>query len=156
MHPSAETFIERSRERYDFDPSVETFPDGTETAADAAAAIGCAVAQIASSLVFDADGDLVVVVTSGANHVSESRLAAHFGANRVSMADPDRVRDTVGWDVGGVPPICHDADLPVALDASLLDYETVWAAAGAPTAVFAVPPAKLAALADAEAVAVSE
>jgi len=156
VYPNVEAFVERARERYGFDPSVETFPDGTETAADAAAAIGCDVEEIASSLVFDADGDLVVVVTSGANHVSESRLGAHLGADRVSMADPDRVRETVGWAVGGVPPICHDADLPVFLDASLLDYETVWAAAGAPTAVFAVPPAKLAALAAAEAVVVSE
>jgi len=150
MHPSAEAFVERARERYGFDPAVETFPEGTETAADAAAAIGCDVAQIASSLVFDADGDLVVVVTSGANRVSESALAARLGADTVSMADPDRVADAVGWAVGGVPPICHDADLPVSLDATLFDHDTVWAAAGAPTAVFPVAPAKLTDLADAE------
>ena len=156
MDPRAETFIQQARDRYGIDLAVETFPDGTETAVDAAAAVGCDVAQIASSLVFDADGDLVVVVTSGANHVSESRLAAHLGADEVSMAAPDRVHDAVGWEVGGVPPICHDADLPVYLDASLLDHDTVWAAAGAPTAVFPVPPADLVELAGAEAVEVSE
>ena len=156
MHPSAAAFRERAQERYGFDPAVETFPDGTETAADAADAIGCDIAGIASSLVFDADGDLVVVVASGATHVSESRVAAHLGADRVSMADPERVRDAVGWDVGGVPPICHDADLPVVVDASLLDHDTVWAAAGAPTAVFPIPPAELASLADAEVVSVAE
>jgi prolyl-tRNA editing enzyme YbaK/EbsC (Cys-tRNA(Pro) deacylase) len=155
MDSRAEAFVRRARDRHGVDLAVETFPEGTETAADAAAAVGCNVAQIASSLVFDADGDLVVVVTSGANRVSESRLAAHLGADRVSMADPDRVRDVVGWDVGGVPPICHDADLPVSIDASLLDHDTVWAAAGAPTAVFPIPPAELATLADAQPIEVS-
>ena len=150
MDPRAETFVQQARDRYGIDLAVETFPDGTETAADAAAAVGCEVAQIACSLVFDADGDLVVVVTSGANRVSESRLADHLDADEVSMADPGRVYDAVGWEVGGVPPICHDADLPVSIDASLLDHRTVWAAAGAPTAVFPVPPAELADLAGAE------
>jgi len=156
MDARAETFVQRARDRYGVDIDVETFPEGTETAADAAAAVGCDVAQIASSLVFDADGDLVVVVTSGANRVSESRLAAHLDADRVSMADPDRIRDVVGWEVGGVPPICHDAEPPVYLDTSLLDHDTVWAAAGSPTAVFPVPPADLADLAGAEAIEVTE
>ncbi|MBB6645300.1 YbaK/EbsC family protein [Halobellus ruber] len=156
MDGTAEEFRRRATDRYGIDPDVETFPEGTETAADAAAAVGCDVAQIASSLVFDADGDLVVVVTSGANRVSEPRLADHVGADGVSMAAPGRVRDVVGWAVGGVPPICHDADLPVYLDSSLLDHDTVWAAAGAPTAVFPIAPAELAELADADAIAVSE
>ncbi len=154
MNPRAQTFLRRAQDRHGVDLDVETFPDGTETAADAAAAIGCDVSQIASSLVFDADGDLVVVVTSGANRASESRLAAHLGADEVSMADPDRVHDAVGWAVGGVPPICHDADLPVYLDESLLNHDTVWAAAGAPTAVFPVSPTDLRTLADAETVEV--
>lgn len=148
MRRSTERFVERARDRYGFDPDIETFPEGTATAADAADAIGCSVAQIASSLVFDADGGLVVVVASGATHVSESRLADHLGAETVSMADPGRVAEAVGWEVGGVPPICHDSDLPAYMDASLLDFDTVWAAAGAPTAVFPAAPARLQELAD--------
>jgi prolyl-tRNA editing enzyme YbaK/EbsC (Cys-tRNA(Pro) deacylase) len=154
MDRSAERFVERARDRYGFDPDIQTFPGGTATAADAADAIGCSVAQIASSLVFDADGDLAVVVTSGANHVSESRLADHLGVETVSMADPDRVAETVGWEVGGVPPICHVTDRPTYLDASLLDCDTVWAAAGAPTAVFPVSPGELQKLAAADVIEV--
>lgn len=149
MHDRAAEFRDRARDRHGLDVDVETFPEGTKTAADAAAAIGCDVAQIASSLVFDADGDLVVVVTSGANRVDESTLASRLGATEVAMADPERVREVAGWSIGGVPPLCHDADLPVYVDESLLAHDTVWAAAGAPTAVFPIGPSDLAALADA-------
>jgi prolyl-tRNA editing enzyme YbaK/EbsC (Cys-tRNA(Pro) deacylase) len=72
------------------------------------------------------------------------------------MADPDRIADVVGWSIGGVPPFCHDATLPVVLDETLLAYETVWAAAGTPEAVFPIAPADLRRLADAEVVAVAE
>lgn len=154
MDRSAERFVGQTRDRYGFDPDIQTFPEGTATAADAADAIGCSVAQIASSLVFDADGDLAVVITSGANHVSESRLADHLGAEAVSMADPSRVAEAVGWEVGGVPPLCHATELPTYLDASLLDCDTVWAAAGAPTAVFPIPPEELQELAAADVVEV--
>ncbi len=105
--------------------------------------------QIASSLVFDADGDLVVVVASGANHVDEDRLAAHLGVDDVGMADPDAISDVVGWSIGGVPPICHDSEMPTLLDESLLAYDTVWAAAGTPSAVFPIDPDDLRRLAEA-------
>ena len=154
MSRTAEEFVERARDRHGFDPDVETFPEGTATAADAADAIGCSVAQIASSLVFDAGGGLVAVVASGATHVSESRLTDHLDVETVSMADPDRVAEAVGWSVGGVPPICHDTPLPTYLDASLRDHGVVWAAAGAPTAVFPVAPARLREMADAEVIGV--
>jgi prolyl-tRNA editing enzyme YbaK/EbsC (Cys-tRNA(Pro) deacylase) len=150
MHQRAAEFVERARDRYGVDVAVEEFPAGTETAADAADAIGCAVAQIASSLVFAAGDDLVVVVTSGANRVSEGRLAALCGADEadVVMADPDRVADCIGWPIGGVPPLCHDADVPVFVDETLLEFDTVWAAAGTPEAVFAVAPEQLRRLTD--------
>jgi prolyl-tRNA editing enzyme YbaK/EbsC (Cys-tRNA(Pro) deacylase) len=158
MHPRAAEFAERARDRHGVDVDVREFSGGTKTAADAAAAIGCEVAQIASSLVFVVDGDLVIVVTSGANRVSEARLADYYGLDdsAVGMADPDRVADVVGWSIGGVPPICHDTALPVVLDETLLAYETVWAAAGTPEAVFPIAPADLRRLADAEVVAVAE
>jgi prolyl-tRNA editing enzyme YbaK/EbsC (Cys-tRNA(Pro) deacylase) len=143
MHPRAREFVSLAAERYGFEPDVEEFPEGTRTAADAAAAIGCAVGQIASSLVFLADGEPVVVVTSGANRVSEAKLAAAVGADEVSMADAERVRTATGWAIGGVPPFCHESSLPVRVDESLLEHEQVWAAAGTPRAVFPIAPGTL-------------
>lgn len=152
MHPRAEEFAERARERYGLAVDPEEFPEGTKTAADAAAAVGCDVGQIASSLVFRTDGDLVIVVTSGANRVDEAALAAHLGvdADAVGMADAGEIRETVGWAIGGVPPVCHEADLPVLFDPTLTEYDTVWAAAGTPAAVFPVAPETLRRHADAE------
>ena len=148
MHPSAAAFVDSASERYGFEPPVEEFEAGTKTAADAAAAIGCDVAQIASSLAFEcaggeADGELVVVVTSGANRVDEAHLAGVHGVDALSMADADRIKAELGWSIGGVPPICHDVDVPLYVDETLLGFETVWAAAGTPEAVFAVDPEEL-------------
>ena len=157
MHRRASEFAVAARERHDFEVTVEEFPEGTKTAEDAAAAVGCDVGQIASSLVFDTGGELVVVVTSGANRVDESKLAAHLdvGTEDVSMADPAEIRDVVGWSIGGVPPFCHETTVPVLFDESLSRYDTVWAAAGTPEAVFPVDPGELRRLADAEAISVS-
>lgn len=159
MHPTAERFADAAAEQYGVDVDVHEFDDGTKTAADAAAAIGCDVAQIASSLVFVADGEPVVVVTSGANRVSEARVAEAVGASRagaVEMAGPDDVKAATGWSIGGVPPICHGTDVPVLLDRTLLDHETVWAAAGTPEAVWPVAPDRIADLADAQVADVAE
>ena len=156
MHPRAEEFAAAARERHGVDVDVREFDEGTKTAADAAAAIGCDVAQIASSLVFVADGEPVVVVTSGANRVSEARLAAALGADEVRLADPDEVREATGWSIGGVPPFAHDGDLRVLVDETLLDHEAVWAAAGHPAGVFPIDPERLLAVAGAEAAAVAE
>ncbi|MFC7226820.1 YbaK/EbsC family protein [Salinirubellus salinus] len=155
MHPRAESFVAAARDSHGFDPHVEEFDAGTRTAADAADAIGCRVAQIASSLVFDADGNLVVVVTSGANRVDEDRLAAVLEADSVEMADADRVKTALGWTIGGVPPICHGSDVPIYVDETLLEFETVWAAAGTPEAVFPVTPAELLELTDGNPVVVA-
>ncbi|WP_440769142.1 YbaK/EbsC family protein [Natronorubrum sp. DTA28] len=152
MHPRATAFAERARDEYEFDPDVEEFPEGTKTAADAADAVGCDVGQIASSLVFDVDGSLVVSVTSGANRVDEAALGAAFDVrgDAVSMADAGEIKDELGWSIGGVPPFCHDRPVPVVVDETLLEHETVWAAAGTPEAVFPIDPDELRRLADAE------
>ncbi|MFB6095627.1 MAG: YbaK/EbsC family protein, partial [Halodesulfurarchaeum sp.] len=131
------------------------FDEGTKTAADAAEAIGCEVAQIASSIVMVADGDVIVVVTSGANRIDEARIADHLGANQVRMAEPEEARGGTGWSIGGVPPIAHETEVPVLFDRTLLDHEEVWAAAGTPSAVWPVDPEELVDLADAEVVSVS-
>jgi prolyl-tRNA editing enzyme YbaK/EbsC (Cys-tRNA(Pro) deacylase) len=149
MHPTAQRFAEAAADRYGLDVDVHEFEDGTKTAADAAAAIGCDAAQIASSLVFVGDEEPVVVVTSGANRVSEDRLAGVIGATDVRMAGPEEAKGATGWSIGGVPPICHEGDVPVLLDRTLLDHETVWAAAGTPDAVWPVAPDRLVELADA-------
>jgi len=149
MHPRAEDFAGRAAE-LGVSVEVEEFPEGTKTAADAADAIGCSVAQIASSLAFSA-GELVVVVTSGANRVDEAKLAGLRGvpASAVEMADPDEIRETLGWSIGGVPPFCHDTAVPVYLDETLLTFDTVWAAAGTPETVFPVDPGRIRELSDA-------
>ena len=145
MHERAVEFAERAEAEHGLSIDVEEFPAGTRTAADAAEALDCEVAQIASSLVFVTPDGPVVVVTSGANRVSEAKLAALRGVDEgaVRTADPDEVRDAVGWSIGGVPPICHEGDVPTYLDETLLSFETVWAAAGTPEAVFPVDPGRL-------------
>lgn len=156
MHPRAEEFAATVRETFGIELEVDEFPEGTKTAADAAAAIGCDVAQIASSLVFVADDEPVVVVTSGANRVSEDRLADVLGARTVRMADAEEVRAATGWSIGGVPPFCHDADLRVVVDETLLDHDAVWAAAGTPEGVFRMAPDRLVRLAGATPEVVAE
>ncbi|MFW5959226.1 MAG: YbaK/EbsC family protein [Natronomonas sp.] len=145
MHQRAAEFAERAADECDIEIDVHEFPEGTKTAADAAEAIGCSVAQIASSLAFSVNGDLVVVVTSGANRVDEGKLAGLLDADpdAVEMADADRIKETLGWSIGGVPPFCHDATVPVYMDETLTEHEEVWAAAGTPAAVFPIDPDRL-------------
>lgn len=150
MHPRAVEFRERAAEEHGLDIAVEEFPEGTKTAADAADAVGCDVAQIASSLVFLANGDPVVAVTSGANRVDEERVAVAFDADSAEMAGAETIKEALGWSIGGVPPICHDSEVPVLFDPTLSGFETVWAAAGTPKAVFPIDPERLKRLADAD------
>ena len=140
MHPRAASFVAAATDRYGFDPDVMEFDAGTRTAEDAAAAIGCRVGQIASSLVFASEEGLVVVVTSGSNRVDEAHVAAVHGVDSLEMADAERIKDELGWAIGGVPPICHETPVPVYVDETLREFDTVWAAAGTPEAVFPVAP----------------
>ena len=157
LHQRAADFRDEAERRYDLDVDVHEFDaEETKTAALAAERVGCEVAQIASSLVFDADGDLVVAITSGANRVSEARLAAHVGVDGVSMAAPERISEEVGWSIGGVPPLCHEADLPTVFDPTLLEYATVWGACGTPASMFPVDSELLCDLAGATVVDVTE
>jgi Cys-tRNA(Pro) deacylase len=156
MHPRAEAFAEEAAEQFGLAVDVHEFDEGTKTAADAAEVVGCDVAQIASGLVFDADGEAVMVVTSGANRVSETELAAVVGADEVAMADPDLVREATGYAIGGVPPFCHDTAVPVYVDETLLGFAEVWAAAGTPQTVFPIDPERLVELAGATPAAVAE
>lgn len=135
-------FLTRARELYGLDLDPQRFPDGTETAGDAAGALGCDEAQIASSIVLVAD-ELLVVITSGANTVGTRTLATLRGVHTARMADPDEIQETLGYEVGGVPPFGHDTTVPVYLDADLTEFDTVWAAAGSPETVFPISPDQL-------------
>jgi len=148
MHERAAEFSDRAREQYGLEIEVHEFSEGTKTAADAAEAVGCDLAQIASAIALVAD-ELVVVVTSGANRVDTRKLATLRGVHEARMAEPDEVSGTLGWSIGGVPPFCHDTEIPVHLDETLTDYDTVWAAAGTPEAVFPISPEKIVECADA-------
>lgn len=136
--------------------TIREFPQGTRTAQDAAAAIGTSVAKIVKSLVFLADGRGVLVLASGANRVDPGRVARALGAARVERADADRVRALTGFAIGGVPPLGHATPLEVLIDEDLLAYDVVYAAAGTPTAVFAVAPADLARATGGRVVAVAQ
>lgn len=123
--------------------SVSRFPDGTRTAADAARAVGCEVAQIVKSLVFMADGSPIVALLSGADRLDTARLAGVLGATQVRRATGDEARAATGFAIGGVPPLGHAQPLTVLMDRRLLAHGVVWAAAGMPDAVFNVRPSEL-------------
>lgn len=122
---------------------VRRFPEGTRTAADAAAAIGCAVGAIVKSLVLASDGEPVLVLTSGGNRADYAKVAAALGAARVTKAGADLVRSATGFAIGGTAPFGHPRPLPALLDRDLLAYAEVWAAGGTPDTVFAVDPRRL-------------
>jgi prolyl-tRNA editing enzyme YbaK/EbsC (Cys-tRNA(Pro) deacylase) len=126
--------------------TIMEFPASTRTAADAAAAVGCTVAQIAKSIVFrpigDQAGRAVVIITSGANRVDPAKAAAALGV-KLARADADWVRATTGFAIGGVAPIGHITAPVLLLDEDLLALDPIWAAAGTPTNVFQTTPAEL-------------
>jgi prolyl-tRNA editing enzyme YbaK/EbsC (Cys-tRNA(Pro) deacylase) len=115
---------------------VRVLPESAPTAAAAAAQLGCEVGAIANSLVFDADGAPLLVLTSGAHRVDTSRVAALVGAAAVGRADARSVRAWTGQVIGGVAPVGHPAPIRTLVDAWLAKYDVVWAAAGHPHAVF--------------------
>ena len=117
-------------------PGAKEFPEGTRTAQDAAAAIGCTVGQIVKSLVFVRGDEPVLVLCSGANTVDARRLG-------LDKADADLVRRATGFAIGGVPPYGHPAPLETLVDEDLMGHDEIWAAAGTPRSVFPLTPAEL-------------
>ncbi|MQA86082.1 MAG: YbaK/EbsC family protein [Streptosporangiales bacterium] len=115
---------------------VRTFAEPVPTAAAAAAQLGCEVGAIANSLVFDADGEPVLILTSGAHRVDTARVAKELGVAGVRRADPDFVREATGQRIGGVAPVGHPRPLRTLVDVWLQRYDPVWAAAGHPNTVF--------------------
>jgi prolyl-tRNA editing enzyme YbaK/EbsC (Cys-tRNA(Pro) deacylase) len=121
---------------------LKTLDDSTATVADAAAALGVEVGQIAKSIVFVMDGEPVVVVASGRHRIDELKVCDALDCAEGRQATPDEVRAATGFPIGGVPPIGHG--LPVVFDSALLDYEVVYAAGGDGNTLFSVAPRPLA------------
>jgi prolyl-tRNA editing enzyme YbaK/EbsC (Cys-tRNA(Pro) deacylase) len=116
----------------------------TRSAAEAAAAVGCSVGQIAKSIIFrlKPSGRALLVVASGPNRVNEKAMETLLG-ERLGKADADFVRGHTGFAIGGVPPFGHDEKIETFLDADLMGFAEIWAAAGTPNAVFRLTPEEL-------------
>ena len=146
VHPNTVRVIAAAREA-GLEITTRRFPEGTKTAADAAAAIGVSVGQIVKSLVFAVDGEIVMAYVSGANQLDEKKLAAAAGGAKCSRVDADAVRAATGYPIGGVPPFGHATQLRIFIDPDLLQYDgvndMVWAAAGTWNDVFAIAPNEL-------------
>jgi prolyl-tRNA editing enzyme YbaK/EbsC (Cys-tRNA(Pro) deacylase) len=115
---------------------VRQFAASTKTAQEAATALGCALGAIASCLVFVADGEPIVVVTSGVHRVDTVFLAASIGVSSIRMATASEVRAATGQPIGGVAPVNWPGSLRVFLDQDLSAHDEIWSAAGTPNAVF--------------------
>lgn len=139
--------VQQAIEAAGFDFEVREFPASTRSAAEAAAAIGCAVEQIAKSLIFRAEtsGAPVLVLASGANRVDEAAVGAVLG-QPIGRAKPDFVREMTGFAIGGVPPVGHLTQPLAFIDRDLMGLTEIWAAAGTPNAVFSLSPEQLVAL----------
>jgi Cys-tRNA(Pro) deacylase len=155
MHPSNERVVRAAAEA-GLGIEVEGFPEGTRTAQDAAAAIGCPVGAIVKTLVLDSDRGPVVVLASGENRLDFSKVAAALGVGEVRRADAEGAREATGYPIGGTAPFGHPRRLPMVFDRDLLAHRTVWASAGTPQTVFAADPQELAKAAGAEVAEVAQ
>ena len=142
IHPNVVRVTAAAKER-GLDISTRRFPEGTKTAADAAAAIGVTVGQIVKSLVFGVDNEIVMALVSGSNQLDEKKLALAAGGSKCARVDADAVREATGYPIGGVPPFGHATQLRVFVDPDLLQYDEVWAAAGTWNDVFGAAPADI-------------
>jgi len=123
--------------------TVRELPEPAPTAAAAAAQLGCEVGAIANSLVFTADGEPLLILTSGAHRVDTARVAAEHGFAVVKRADPEFVRSATGQVIGGVAPVGHPAPIRTLVDLWLDKYDVIWAAGGHQNTVFPTSYAEL-------------
>lgn len=142
--------VARAAEELGLDIEIKRMGDSTRTAEDAAAACGCEVARIVKSLIFVGrdSGDLHLLLVSGVNRVDMDKAAAAVG-EPLDRADANDVRTRTGFAIGGVSPIGHLTTPQIWMDRTLVEFHTVWAAAGAPDAVFEIAPDVLARQTDA-------
>jgi len=124
--------------------TILNFKETTRTSELAAKAIGCEVPQIAKSLVFIADGtSAVLVIASGRSRVDTRKLAEKLGASEARIADAKTVKEVTGFPIGGVPPVAHNKPLKTFIDARLMSFPIVYAAAGTPNAIIGIAPQDL-------------
>jgi prolyl-tRNA editing enzyme YbaK/EbsC (Cys-tRNA(Pro) deacylase) len=142
LHPNVIRVVDAARS-LGLEITPRRFPDGTKTAADAAAAIGVEIGQIVKSLIFAVDGEVVLAYVSGANQLDEKKLALAAGGLKCARVDADVVREATGFPIGGVPPLGLATQLRVFIDPDLLQYPEVWAAAGTWHDVFPIDTAQL-------------
>src|SRR5690606_7836640 len=135
LHPNAAKVAAVLRER-GVRGEILVLPEAAPTAAAAAAQLGCEVGAIANSLIFEADGSPLLVLTSGAHRVDTALVARTMGAAQVKRPTPEFVRGATGEPVGGVAPVGHPAPVPTLVDTWLSKHEVVWAAGGHPHTVF--------------------
>ena len=143
LSPTAQKVQDLLAER-GFDCQVIEHAESTRTAQEAADRAGCQLGQITKSLIFKGatTGKPILVLTSGANRVNE-KLISSYAAEPIGRADADFVRTVTGFAIGGVPPLGHAHPMETYLDEDLLQYPTIWAAAGTPNAIFELRPGDL-------------
>ena len=143
LSPSAKK-VQEALAALGFEKAIVEHAHSTRSAAEAAAAVGCAVGQIAKSIVFRAKGSgkPVLVVASGPNRVDERAVEALLG-EKLGKADAEFVRERTGFAIGGVPPVGHASAVETFVDADLRKFPEIWAAAGTPNAVFKLTPDEL-------------
>lgn len=129
--------VRRALKEAGVEADIRMMDSSTHTATQAADALGCALGQIAKTLVFMADGQPVLVIASGSNRVDVSKLEGLVGT-RVSKADADAVRSHTGFSIGGVPPVGHPSPISTFIDEDLIKNPEVWAAGGHPSSLFPI------------------
>jgi prolyl-tRNA editing enzyme YbaK/EbsC (Cys-tRNA(Pro) deacylase) len=135
MHPNVQA-VQDALTAADAHGQVRMLPDAVATAAAAAEALGVEVGQIANSLIFTADGDPLLVLTSGAHRVDTAKVAALLDVGAVKRATPEFVREHTGQAIGGVAPLGHPKPVRTLVDTALAAFDEIWAAGGIPHAVF--------------------
>jgi prolyl-tRNA editing enzyme YbaK/EbsC (Cys-tRNA(Pro) deacylase) len=135
MHRSAE-HVARELHALGVSGQVRELPEPAPTAATAAAQLGCPVGAIANSLVFSADGEPLLILTSGAHRVDTAKVAAEVGVAKLGRADPEFVYASTGQRIGGVAPVGHPKPIRTLVDTALEPHDVVWAAAGHAHTVF--------------------
>lgn len=146
MSKGVDRFLEATS---DLDLDVRVMPESTRTAEEAAAAVGTSVGAIVKSLVFVWDATPILLLVSGPNRVNTDRIESYLGGP-LQKADADTVKEATGYSIGGVPPFGHRKNLRTVMDQDLLNFETVWAAAGSHTAVFPIDPRRILEITSAE------
>jgi prolyl-tRNA editing enzyme YbaK/EbsC (Cys-tRNA(Pro) deacylase) len=141
-HPAVQA-VERELRAKGFEPKVVVLPESAPNAQAAADQVGCELGAIANSLVFEADGAPLLVLTSGAHRVDTAKVATHLGVAKVGRASKEFVYEHTGQRIGGVAPLGHPAPVRTLIDRTLERYPEVWAAAGHAHTVFAITIAEL-------------